>query len=193
MKVSLKTRSLAYLVDIIIIISLSFLIELFLPVSNKQLLIEENISKLSESYLREEISFTSYIEEYSILSNQLGRENVVIYIIYFVLIFIYFNIIPLWFSGKTIGKYILRIKIENTKPLFVTLLIRNLLINGIGFFILLLLCLYLVPDKFYLFSVSILSIIQILLVIRSVFMIKYRNDKRSLEDILSYSKVVLEG
>ncbi len=82
---------------------------------------------------------------------------------------------------------------KHNKVTFSTLLKRNLVVNGIGYFILFVLGMYLFKSNIYLIWVTFLAIIQILVVIISAFMIKYRRDKRSFADIISNSNIVLES
>ena len=78
---------------------------------------------------------------------------------------------------------------EDEKVTIVNYLIRNL-INGLGHVILILLFLYLLPNKMYFAVQLILSFIQIILVMTSIYMILYRKDKRGLHDVFSGTKVV---
>ena len=73
-----------------------------------------------------------------------------------------------------------------------SLLIRNIVINGLGSLLTSLVCIFILPGKLYFIVTSIFGIIQILLVIISGFMVLYRKDKRGLQDIFSKTKVVLE-
>ena len=81
------------------------------------------------------------------------------------------------------------VSVNDEKVTIVQYLIRNMLLNGLAQVILLLLSLYLLPSSMYFIFSSILTFIQLTLVIISVFMVLYRKDKRGLHDIFSGTKV----
>ena len=98
-------------------------------------------------------------------------------------------------NGQTFGKKIMGIKIARKDKECLTLkslLIRNIIINGLGSLLTSLVCIFILPGKLYFIVTSIFGIIQILLVIISGFMVLYRKDKRGLQDIFSKTRVVLD-
>jgi len=106
---------------------------------------------------------------------------------------LYFVIFTIYKGGSTLGKKILGIKVEasyNQKLTFKSLFIRNLVINGLLYLIIVVLTLYLLPPSIYFTLISIIGFIQITLVIISIFMVLYRQDKRGIHDLLAHTKVV---
>lgn len=196
MKASLKKRVMAYAIDLLIVVLLSSLVSFVLPISKRQVQVEHEMAKISEAYLAGEITISTYLNSYSKLSHSFDKENTILFWIEAFIIFFYYQLIPYLFGGKTLGYQLMHIKIKDKahdKLHFSTLFLRNLWMNGFGYFILYMIGLYLFSDSFYLFGVTILAILQILVVIVSIFMIKYRNDKRSFADIVSKSNVVIES
>lgn len=196
MKASLKKRAMAYIIDLFIVSVLASLISFFLPTSVTQIELEKDMSQLSESYLIGAIGTIEYLKDYSILSHQFDKGLVVLYLLEATILFLYYQILPYFYGGKTIGCRLMHIKIESsndTKLHFSTLFLRNLWINGFAYFVLFMIGLYVFSDKIYFFAITFLAIIQILVVIASIFMIKYRRDKRSFADIMSHSTVILES
>lgn len=196
MKVNLKKRIMAYVIDILIVSVLASLISLLIPTTNEQIELQKEMAELGENYLSNNVSTFEYLEDYSILSYQFDKSLGLLYIAEAIILFLYYQILPYFHGGKTIGFKLMHIKVKDKnsdKLHFSTLFFRNLWINGFGYFILFMIVLYSFSDKIYFFGITFLAIIQILVVIVSIFMIKYRNDKRSIADIMSRSTVILES
>lgn len=78
-------------------------------------------------------------------------------------------------EGKTFGKAIMKIRVvdeEGNDASIHSLFIRNTILNGLLYLIVSLLCIYLIPGSIYLFVISILGLIQLILVL-SVFLWYY--------------------
>ena len=84
----------------------------------------------------------------------------------------------------------IKIKPKKEKLTLTALIIRNIIVNGLGYTLLSIILLFIFPSNLYFIILSILGIIQFLLVITSCFMIIYRKDLRGLEDIFSQTNVV---
>lgn len=196
MKANLKKRAMAYVIDILIVAVLASIISVFLPTNTKQIELEKEMARLSESYLANDIDTFEYLKSSSVLSHKFDKGLVLLYLIEAIILFLYYQILPYFYGGKTIGFKLMHIKIQDKKYdklHFSTLFLRNLWANGFGYFILFMMGLYIFSDQIYLFGITFFAIIQILVVIASVFMIKYRRDKRSFADIVSHSNVILES
>ena len=70
------------------------------------------------------------------------------------------------------------------------LLYRNVIIHGLAYLLGALAFLYILPSYAYFFLVLILGILQLGVVITSVFMVLYRHDNQALQDVLSKTNVV---
>ena len=186
-------RIIAYIIDMIvfclIVLLLSFIIKDNANVANLNL----EMNSINELALNHEISFSGYITRYADIIHDLDREKVFINILNCVFIMIYFVFIPYFFEGRTLGKKIMGLKIvRNDGELLILndLIIRNLIINGLGFLLISLSLLYISSSMIYFIATFLLGILQVILVIASVFMIIYRKDHRGIHDILSETKVV---
>ena len=195
MKVNLKNRVICYIVDLFIISIICFIISMIVPKNDNYINIQNQISNLSNDYLNNEMTFGSYFNLFSELSNKLDKANILCMSISFGISILYFVIIPLLLKGRTIGMVIYKLKLElkNNNKLIISVLIRSFISYGILFYLLQLLIMYFIFDKNYLIILTFLAIIQILVVICNAFMIKYRDDKRSLADILSSSNILIES
>lgn len=191
MKINLKKRLICYFIDLIIISIISFLISMIIPKSDTYINIQNDISSLSNNYLNNEISFGDYFSNYSELSSALDKSNILYLSINFVLTILFFVGVPLLLEGRTLGMFIckLKVRIKDYKNIIFCVFMRSIIAYGLLYYLFQLCILYLVPSNIYLIILTILSIIQILVVIYSAFMIKYRDDKRSLADILSCSNI----
>lgn len=193
MRVNLKKRVFCYILDFFIITTLGFLLSMIIPKSTEYIFAQNDISALSESYLNNEISFSQYFNDYSILAKKIDQNNLLYVSIYFIFILVYFIIIPLYLKGRTIGMLLLKLSvIDKSNNLFKTVLIRGIVAYGVLYYLFGLIILF-IPGNLYFIMLTILAIIQILVVICSIFMIKYRDDKRSLADILSNSNILIES
>lgn len=195
MKVNFKNRVICYIVDLFIISIICFIISMIVPKNDNYINIQNQISNLSNDYLNNEMTFGSYFNLFSELSNKLDKANILCMSISFGISILYFVIIPLLLKGRTIGMVIYKLKLElkNNNKLIISVLIRSFISYGILFYLLQLLIMYFILDKNYLIILTFLAIIQILVVICNAFMIKYRDDKRSLADILSSSNILIES
>lgn len=193
MRVNLKKRVFCYILDFFIITTLGFLLSMIIPKSTEYISAQNDISALSESYLNNEISFSQYFNDYSILAKKIDQNNLLYVSIYFIFILVYFIIIPLYLKGRTIGMLLLKLSvIDKSNNLFKTVLIRGIVAYGVLYYLFGLIILF-IPGNLYFIMLTILAIIQILVVICSIFMVKYRDDKRSLADILSNSNILIES
>lgn len=193
MKVRFRHRLFAYLIDILLLGIILLILNTIL-VDNIQInTLEHELDTLNDLFITKQIEIPNYVDQYSTIIYNLDKAKLPSIIINILYIIIYFVLVPYFWKGQTLGKKLLNTKIINKtkeKLTITSLIIRNTIINGLGYLILNIISLYLLPSNYYFVMISILGIIQFLLVIISSFMILYRRDKRGLQDILSNTKVV---
>ena len=193
MNASLTKRIIAYCIDIIIVVIIIMAIGNFIKIPEQTLKLQSTLNKLNDAVLSDEITFKDYMDGYTNIIYNVDKEKIAFSILNFIVIFLYFVIVPLITKGKTCGKYLMKIKVKNKnkdKINFLGLLIRNFIINGLGYLLIQMILVNVVKPGNYFYILTILAIIQILLVIISVFMVKYRKDKRGLHDIISGTVVI---
>lgn len=192
MKAKFSKRLSAYIIDLMFLGAILMIIYYFIPESDKSLELNYQLNNLNESVIKQEISFNNYLDKYADIIYNLDKERLIYNVINLILIFVYFVIVPLITKGITFGKYIMGIKIKPKKEklTLTALIIRNIIVNGLGYTLLSIILLFIFPSNLYFIVLSILGIIQFLLVITSCFMIIYRKDLRGLEDIFSQTNVV---
>lgn len=186
MKASLKKRITAYLIDIIImLIILGFISVLYKP---DDITFNNNLNLLTMQYASGDITFTNYMTKSSEIYKQIDLNNLIINIINAVYIIGYFVILPYFNNGQTIGKKMMSINvraISNGKLTIQKLFVRNLIINGLFYLLAVIICSWAVPAQYYFITVTALGIIQIGLILASMFMVVYRKDKKGLHDLIA--------
>ncbi|MCI9233417.1 MAG: RDD family protein [Bacilli bacterium] len=194
MKAETTKRIISYLIDILIVL---FTIGIVVNVKEKDkavMQLRSDIHIVNELYANGEIKFSDYFDRWTVINQQIDQECIIYFIFNILLILIYFVLLPYVWNGQTIGKKVMKVKItsyDGEKVTIVQYLIRNMIFNGLGQMILILLFLYLLPSSMYFILSSILTFVQLILVIISVSMVLYRRDKRGLHDILSSTKVIM--
>jgi uncharacterized RDD family membrane protein YckC len=166
----------------------------FIPRGNDFDFLNNDMNQLTEQALKGDITFSGYMREYANYMSELDSGNIMYNATSFIFLVIYFVIVPI-FTKCTIGKYIMKIKIEHKDKKKVGILntfIRSIIDIGLLYSLITVFLVQIVNPKTYLIILIIFGIIQFLLVIISAFMVLYRSDKRSLSDILSKTNVVLK-
>src|SRR5574344_2195957 len=178
MSVNFSKRIGAYIIDFMIFIMVTSLITGFLPESSKLSDVSKQMTDLQDKYVKKEISSNEYINTYKGLAYTYDKENIASSICNIVFILGYFTIIPIINNGQTIGKKILKIKVvkNNGKLTIIDMLIRNIINTSLLQIVLSSILVYTVSGSIYFNLVSIIILMQILLVITTIFMILYRKD-----------------
>ncbi len=194
MSANLTRRFLSYLIDVLILgILISFTLKLFhsnLASINR---LETFVSDLNALFLEGKISLGEYIKGYSSYSQDLDRIDLIPSVINFIYVTVLFIYIPFFFKGQTIGQKFLEIKIvkdSGKKATLVDSFVKALIFYSLGYLIITISTVYLLPSLPYFYITFILNFLEIFLVIISGFMILYRHDQKALIDLLTKTKVV---
>lgn len=194
MKASFPKRLFAYTIDLMVMLLLVMVIYTFLPETNNVHALNQEMNEITELALNQEIGLSTYFERYSLIIHDLDQERVIYQILNGILLIGYFIVLPSFYDGKTIGKQLVGIKVRKNDGSSVTmheLITRSIFIHGLGYLMISLASLYLLPANLYFIVTTIFGILQILLVIFSVLMILYRKDKRGLHDLVAETSVVI--
>lgn len=192
MNAKFSRRLIAYLIDFAFIAAILMILANFIPKSADFDFLNQDMNALTEQAMNNEITFESYLREYTNYLREIDKVNVLYNSISLIIIIIYYSIIPIY-TSCTLGKYIMKLRIERKdkkKLNFYNLILRSIIDQGLLLSLITIIMAQLVSNKTYLITIFILGIIQILLVIISGFMILYRRDARGLQDIISNSKIV---
>ena len=193
MKTITKKRICAYLIDMFILFVFIGIGAMLTNVTENEKALRLELSEMNEKAVMRETSITGYLFHLSEISQDIDREHVAVGFINLVFVFIYFVFIPYFMEGKTFGKALMKIRVVDEsggEATIHSLVIRNVVLNGLLYLFLSLLFIYIVPGILYLLMISILGIIQLALVIFSVFMVLYRKDGVGLHERLSHTRVV---
>lgn len=188
-----KKRFFAFIIDLIIVFFITFVIDMIIPISDNAQKLSEELFDLNNNFIDGNIGIDMFINQYSIINYGLEKELFLSSLISVVVNILYFVLYPLYNGGQSFGKKYIGIKIVSKDDNTVSsnqLIFRYLLMNGIGSSIISLCFIFLLNDLSYMYVVSILSILQFIVAISSIFMVLYRNDKRSLPDLIAGTKVI---
>lgn len=191
MVVKFNRRLLAYIIDMLFIISITMIISSLFKDNNNILEAEKQINVLNEEFIKSEIDFNEYFNNYAIYNYTIEKNNIPCLVINIIFVIFYFIILPKCTNGWTLGKYIMKIKIKsNDKKLSIKqLIIRSSIMNGLCYLILSFIALLVLKNQNYFIVLTILGFLQILLVIISGFMVIYRQDSKGLQDLISKSTI----
>ena len=185
-----RTRS--FFIDFLILLVAYNIINIAFPNSDnvKRLIIEQN--EILENYTARDIRFTKYLKNYSIVSKELDKERVVPNLVYVLFTCLYFIVLPYLWKGRTIGSYINGIQIErfdNGKLHIKQLIIRSVVVIGLGYLLLSNLLIFILPSKYYFIVKSILGIFQVVIAVFSAYMILFTKEKRGIQDLISNTEM----
>jgi uncharacterized RDD family membrane protein YckC len=195
MNASFKRRLLSYIIDFVFVSSILMIVTYFIPKGENVSILNDDINSLTEQALNNDIGLREYLKNYSYYLSEVDKSNLIYNVSNFICIFIYYIFVPLIWKGRTLGKYITKLKIvsKNDKNLNIfQLLARNIIDMGLLYLLSTIFIVQIINSYYYVYLLIIFGIIQFLLVIISIFMILYRHDKQGLQDILSRSNVVLK-
>lgn len=142
MKLSIK-RLLAYLIDMAVVFVLFLMVGAFV----KPNIYEQKLKELNEQYVLKNVDFKQYKDEYITITQEIDKSNFSVNLVTTIFIIIVFIIIPYFKNGQTIGLAIM--KIEINKKNLSSLFIRSLIVNGLGYMLLMFSILFLVNDSIY--------------------------------------------
>lgn len=185
----------AYILDAVIVSLIFSVLTMFIKESNNLINLNNQLNTISENFINKTITMKEYFNQYSSIEYLISKEMFLQNLFSLILMIGYFVILPYYYNGQTIGKKMMKIKIvkEDDKLTINDLALRSLLSNGIAMTFIELALIFLIKDTAYFITISILSFIQFLLVITSIFMILYRKDKKALHDIVCKTLVVDEN
>lgn len=192
MKASFKKRLFAYLIDFALLTTIVTIINCVLPTTTKQVEINKELDSLQQNLLDGEIDNKQYFDGYKKLLPELDKSNMAINVCNLVFILGYFIIIPVVNNGQTLGKKILKIKIEKIDGNLTIrdMVIRNFITTSLLQLMISSTLVYIVNNDIY-YNLSIfVSLLQILLVIITSFMIIYRKDEKGVQDLITGTQVI---
>lgn len=182
----------AFIIDFVIIVIAFNIINSIFPPSSYVRELKAHQNEILEEYTSHNINFKKYLKEYGLVVYEIDSEQKVVNISYMIFMILYFIVLPFIWKGRTIGSYINGIQIERFDKgyLFIhQLLIRNIIVVGLGYLILKNIFIYFIPSKYYFIVISCIGLIQIVMSIFSFNMLIFSKEKRGLQDLISNTEM----
>lgn len=188
----LKERVLAYIIDMIIVSLVFSLITVFFSTSSNYKKLNNELEEVTNDFLEQKIDTVTYINKQADISHDMDKEIIMFNVLNGFILVGYFVILPYYYNGQTLGKKLLKIKIESKDGSLTLnqLIIRALIIDGLGSLIILLSLVYVLTGLPYFIVTSCLNLIEVVLTIVSVVFIIKRDDHRAIHDLLSGTEVI---
>lgn len=187
------SRIKAYLIDLVVILIVYTITNNILPQSDLLKKYKSDSRILQENFIEQKIDLQEYTKQYEGIYYHVNYESRLNNIIYLVILLIYFVVLPYYFNGQTLGLFLNKLRVERFtigKLHMYQLLIRNVIIVGLGYTLLNAILINFLSIKIYYKVLMIISFIQILLLFLSWIMVIRKKEKRGLHEILSNTEVV---
>lgn len=188
-------RAIAYFIDFFIIYFLFSLITMIFPLSNHYNALIEQKEELSYRLLEDETpNYERYMKELSNINYDLNKELVVLNGINYVLIFIYFGVCAYMCEGRTLGKYLMKIRVKSQDGTIKwwQMLLRPFLINSLFSGVMNIILLYILNPVSYTMVSQIILYLDMIFVIICGFMILYSKKQLGLHDRILKTEVIKE-
>ena len=220
MKIVFK-RVTAYMIDILLVSFVSTLItsnsyinkdydkyiNLYEEYENFYNEYEDSIEVLQESLEDEEITQDEYDIKLEEINSKYDDKNIdynykliklssISTIISILVILLYFVVIQYYFSGKTLGKWIMKLRViskSNKKLSILNYLLRCLILNSVLINVLSVIFVLVLSKSGYLIYNEIIYIVSYVIEMAIVFMMFFDKNNRGLHDYIANTKVVWEG
>lgn len=192
-KPSFLKRSVAYLIDIILVALLATAISMVFIDNTKYQGRTEELMSLTKNFTEGKITKEEYSEQFDTLNYYLTKEGVGTTIVNCSVAIVYYVILCYFCHGITLGKYLMKLQIvsANDKELNIGhYLLRGLFVNLILSNLVSIICVYTMnKDTFISIYPKASNVLTIFLLVTLLFMM-YRNDGRGLHDLISNTKVI---
>ena len=186
MGVKFTKRFSAFVIDAIIVMMITSVVTLVIPENTNVTKLNEELVSISEDYIEGKINKSAP------LTYRIDKENFILSIVDVVITLLYFVVFAFVKGGQTLGKKLIGIKVEKQDGTLSIndMIFRTFIINGLLMSLVCLVLLFTTKDLSYLYSVSIVGFIQIILILVSCLMVLFRKDNLALQDIITKTKVV---
>lgn len=193
MKASFFKRIAAYLLDIMIISIIAGIISAGFS-STKYEETSKEYNDLVNNYISGEITIEEYTDNLGPITYDLQKSSVPISVITVLLSIAYFIVFQYLNKGQTLGKKLLKIRVQENEnnPSLKSIIIRTIIINSIISATLGIVLLYVLNKNTYYKSYNIITSIETIFAFTSALFILYRKDKKGLHDIMAHTEVIDE-
>lgn len=185
----------AYIIDYLIVFLFLLLLTFWIPTSKEY----ENAYKKENEFIEKITDLKKFnkdtVDEYIEIKYTLGKENITYSLISNIILLGYFATFAYYNNGQTIGKKIMKIKVvsnDDEEVSHISFLGRTLIIHSVLTSIISIIFLLFIKKEMYISTVGMLSLIQSIIFLLSIFLIILRKDKRGVHDFLFKTKVIQE-
>ena len=204
MQATFSKRFAAFIVDILIISVVISIINTIIPYSKTYTSLNDELGNIVNEYTEkitdakeENINniVNDYLLEIAPISYQMQKEVFVFSIIEIVIYILYYVVFQFFKDGQTIGKKLMKIKVikENGKLQINDLIYRSFIINSVLSSLIIIILLFTTKNRNYLIASEFVSILFLIILIVSGIMCIVRKDKKTLQDIITKTKVIEVG
>ena len=187
-------RSIAYLIDLIIVSLLASLITfIFIGDNTKNVNYTTELLALRDQANKKEITEEEYVEKTNDLTYLNSKSNVEMSLIIVGVSLVYYVILCYFCNGITLGKYLMKIQIVSNKDKKLNMLnylIRGLLVNLILMHLLDSVLVLTLSKESFVSAYSIISYALTLFLLATLVFMMYREDGRGLHDIIAGTKII---
>lgn len=193
MNTNFFTRASAYIIDAIIVLLLLNIITMPIKVDAHN---SAKLEDLTKQMTSGEITTKEYYEEYADLYYDIQKDGAPINAISIILTIGYFVGFGYLNKGQTIGKKLFGIRVVNKNGQTATLkqiALRSLFIYSLFSAVINIILVFIIGRKSYYMTSTIFTMIDTILILVTVILILFREDKRGLHDIIASTKVIKEN
>lgn len=188
----------ALILDMIIVSTVVSMLTFFVNNNSNYEKLTKEYNDVMEQAMDKKTSPKEYkklLSKASDISYDLSKQTVVVSFVSLTMYILYFIVFQFYNKGQTIGKKLMKIKIESNDGKDLTmnqLAVRSLIINSILANLILLAVIILGSKDIYFVSSTTVSMIQYIIIFTTAIMILFRKDKRGLHDVITNTKVINE-
>ena len=204
MNANFSKRFSAFVIDIIVVSIICSMVTLVIPKSSGYENLNNKLIEVAESYTEkiandpENIDmniYKDYIEEVSPISYQIEKQDFMTKIVLVIIYILYYVLYQFKNNGQTLGKRLMKIKIEKEEGNITIndLLFRSFIVNSVLTGLINIVLLFTTNNINYLIATEIISLIFGTTLLISGIMCIARKDKKTLQDLITKTKVVEMG
>lgn len=188
-------RTLAFIIDITIVLFVSTLIVSFMPANEKVDKLSEKLNEVINKTTEKKVNIKQYMNEIDKINYEMTKVSVITTLIEIVIYILYFIVLPVYNNGQTVGKKLQHIKVKNKSNAELSInnmLFREIIRHGIWIDIIVIILVMFIKQSTFIPINNVLSIIESIILIVSIIMIIIRSDGRALHDYIGNTIVVNE-
>ena len=188
----------ALILDMIIVSTVVSMLTFFVNNNSNYEKLTKEYNDVMEQAMDKKTSPKEYkklLSKASDISYDLSKQTVVVSFVSLTMYILYFIVFQFYNKGQTIGKKLMKIKIESNDGKDLTmnqLAVRSLIINSILANLILLAVIILGSKDVYFVSSTTVSMIQYIIIFTTAIMSWFKKDKRGLHDVITNTKVINE-